>query len=463
MPTSRRRPGPRPAALAALLAVLLAGIVGSCDNPERPPTRLRLSIVSGDGQFSRQGTPLPAALVVLVRNADGSPARGVTVVFTLTTGAGTLSPGRDVTDADGIASSQLTLADGYVGPVRVRAALADDRDRFVEFGATSGAFYCPEEDPAFVAEFGATGDVMLLTRSSTRLESGGVPVAGVLRLSPNFGASTPSVAVTVVAQFEEATLQAIPRDIAFSRAGALFVAWSKVFDEVMRVHPDGTVDHLSFLEDPFGSELTTSPGAILVGCDAVGPFAVGCRDTLLRFSGAQYSGTGSDACNRDAVAVDPGSEDVFFVYLGDNTLRRLPLDTLKVAGPVQVAAALAPDEAASARGMVVNDDDGSVFILVDSDSTRALVRVTPGGTKSMAFDFFSRGAGDAAGRQRDLALDPRGAGVIYTIDTLNDVLIAYDILQGTITELVPDPLTAQPGDISRPGTSGDLLGIAVVP
>lgn len=451
-----RAPGPI-AAVLALLALV------SCDNPEQAVQPERLSIVSGDGQFSRQGTTLPEALVVLVRNADGSPARDVTVVFSVRAGQATLSPARVVTDADGIADTRVTLAAGYVGEVRVRAALADHPERFVEFTATSGQYYCPEEDPTFVAEFGSPGDVMLLTRRSSRLQSNGSPVAGVLRLTPQFGANPPYAAATVVATFDESTLLAIPRDIAFSRSGALFVAWSKVFDEVMRVHPDGSVDHLSFLEDPFGSELATAPGAILVGCDAFGPFAVGCRDTLQRFAPALFSGSDSDACNRDAVAVDPNTEDIWFIYLGDNTLRRLPIDTLTVAGPVQTVATLTPDEAQGARGMVVNDDDGSVFVLVDTDSTRALLRITGTGTKTVAFDFFSRGPGDAAGRQRDLALNPAGAGVLYTIDTLHDVLIAYDILQGTITELGPDPVNGTPGDFSQPGSWGDLLGLAVVP
>ncbi|MGI2901895.1 N,N-dimethylformamidase beta subunit family domain-containing protein [Tolypothrix sp. VBCCA 56010] len=65
--------------------------------------------VSGDNQQGAVGTALPNPLVVQVKNSAGNPQVGVTVNFTVTNGGGTISPTSAVTDANGKASTVLTL------------------------------------------------------------------------------------------------------------------------------------------------------------------------------------------------------------------------------------------------------------------------------------------------------------------------------------------------------------------
>ena len=65
--------------------------------------------ISGDNQKEAAFAPLPDPLVVEVRDERGRPFAGVSVVFTVTEGDGTLSITHTTTDADGRAESTLTL------------------------------------------------------------------------------------------------------------------------------------------------------------------------------------------------------------------------------------------------------------------------------------------------------------------------------------------------------------------
>jgi hypothetical protein len=70
------------------------------------PTVFKLS---GDNQNAPVGSALAQPLVVEVRDIDGTPRAGTTVDFTVTTGGGAVSPASAVTDANGQASTALTL------------------------------------------------------------------------------------------------------------------------------------------------------------------------------------------------------------------------------------------------------------------------------------------------------------------------------------------------------------------
>ena len=74
---------------------------------DRTPTRLVK--ISGDNQKETAFVPLPHPFVVEVRDERGTPFAGVSVVFTVTEGDGTLSITQTTTDADGRAESTLTL------------------------------------------------------------------------------------------------------------------------------------------------------------------------------------------------------------------------------------------------------------------------------------------------------------------------------------------------------------------
>lgn len=65
--------------------------------------------VSGDNQNGAAGATLTNPLVVQVKNSAGNPQSGVTVNFAVTSGGGSVSSASAVTDANGQASTTLTL------------------------------------------------------------------------------------------------------------------------------------------------------------------------------------------------------------------------------------------------------------------------------------------------------------------------------------------------------------------
>ena len=67
------------------------------------------SKISGDNQSDIVGVALAQPFVVEVRDKNGEAFEGVPVVFTVTTGGGTVQPEIAMTDADGLAQSTLTL------------------------------------------------------------------------------------------------------------------------------------------------------------------------------------------------------------------------------------------------------------------------------------------------------------------------------------------------------------------
>jgi len=107
--------------------------------------------------------------------------------------------------------------------------------------------------------------------------------------------------------------------------------------------------------------------------------------------------------------------------------------------------------------MVCEARGGNVYILVDSDETKEIVQVTPAGAVSVLYDFFDRGAGDAAGVQRDLAYD-EGFKRLYTIDTLNNDVLLYDVALDILVEMFEAPQN----EISTSGGSGERVGLVVL-
>jgi len=443
------------------MALLFAGVFVACEETQEPPFPNDISIFAGDNQYSRVGTALDEPLTVTVRLPANVPAQRFTVVFQVKSGDATLSNSTDSTDDAGQASTLVTLGMTQ-GQVVVRAILSDDETQYVDFTATAGLFFCPEEDPAFQRKFNNEGDLYLFTRHSKHNESEGEISAGVVRITPQFTPAPARFTSSSVVRFPESVLNNVPKDCAFGRNGDFYMSHTELFTEAIKLEQDRSYGRFAFLDDVNGSELDTSPGLILAGCDAYGPFALGCRDTLARFTEATYTGVGEDACNNDAFAVDQASQDMYFIYDSDNMLKRLSLDSLVVQGPLQDVAQLSEAEADSSYGMVVAEN-GNIFILVDAASTKQILRITPGGTKTVEVDFATRGAGAAAGKQRDLALWRIGLGVLFTIHTENNVLLAWDITQGTLTELVPDASQSIPEAVSLIGSSGERIGLSVLP
>jgi hypothetical protein len=68
-----------------------------------------ITALSGDNQQGAIGTALPNPLVVQVKDTAGNPQVGVTVNFAISNGGGSVSPTSVLTDANGKASTVLTL------------------------------------------------------------------------------------------------------------------------------------------------------------------------------------------------------------------------------------------------------------------------------------------------------------------------------------------------------------------
>ena len=98
--------------------VIATGTIVNDD--ERPAAGI--SIVSGNNQQGRLGQRLPQPLVVRVTNSVGGGVRNVTVQWVVTRGSAALEPTTSVTDADGRATTNVTL--NSVGPIEVQARVA---------------------------------------------------------------------------------------------------------------------------------------------------------------------------------------------------------------------------------------------------------------------------------------------------------------------------------------------------
>jgi hypothetical protein len=74
-----------------------------------PQAASAISIVSGKNQTGKPGQPLAAPFVVKTTDITGNPVPGISVTFAVTAGGGTLSATQVFSDAQGLASSTLTL------------------------------------------------------------------------------------------------------------------------------------------------------------------------------------------------------------------------------------------------------------------------------------------------------------------------------------------------------------------
>ncbi len=117
------------------LAILAIGC-GNDDDPINPNATLRIELASGNSQPGVVGRPLTNLLIAKVRNAADQPVAGKTVSWSVSAGGGSVSPTTSVTDAEGLASTTLTL-----GPTetanRVTASIADRPTATVVFTANA--------------------------------------------------------------------------------------------------------------------------------------------------------------------------------------------------------------------------------------------------------------------------------------------------------------------------------------
>jgi 5-hydroxyisourate hydrolase-like protein (transthyretin family) len=422
--------------------------------------------VSGDAQYTRKGTTLEEPVVVRVTDDQGKPAHNVTVHFQVVEGGGSLSRTSAATNNEGRTSVNWTMGSN-TGLNRMHITVADNSALGATATATSAEYYCVEEDPTFSATFAPAHNLMMLTRASS-LTAGS---AGLVRYAINSGGAQVSVAASLVKTYPDGGFQKAIADCVFAANGDLFIAWYDYPPQIMRVATNGDITHFATLESaPIdgtqGTELAMTPNGALMGCDARGPFYVTCRDTLSRYPGAIYTGSdlNRDAANSDALACDPTSGTLYYIYKQDRRLKRIPINGVTASGPVEnvMTTALDIDVSDGARGMVVDGSDGSIYILVETAATKSIVKVTSSGTLTTVKDFFSRGAGDAAGIQDDLAID-RSLKYLYTLDTKNNVFLAFGLPTsadpGSLITIVP---ANGANDISDAG-SREPVGLDVIP
>ena len=106
---------------------------GTIVNDDRLPSRL--TIVSGNNQQGLLGQKLPQPLVVQLFDDQGSPVSGATVGWKVTKGEAVLDPASGITDAQGRASTRVTL--NSVGAVEVEASSSGLTATFTLGSATS--------------------------------------------------------------------------------------------------------------------------------------------------------------------------------------------------------------------------------------------------------------------------------------------------------------------------------------
>ena len=94
----------------AFIALAVAAACGSSE-PAGPASGAPSAIgrISGNGQVGLVGQPLSLPLVVKVTGSGGTPIKGSSVTFAVTSGAASLSPTTTTTDSLGQAKTQVTL------------------------------------------------------------------------------------------------------------------------------------------------------------------------------------------------------------------------------------------------------------------------------------------------------------------------------------------------------------------
>ena len=176
----------------AAFAVLLSAVSVQCGGEKTgpPPTPSVIEKAGGDGQVAAVNDPLPAPLVVVVRDEAGDPVEGVSVQWDAD-GVGGVSPQVVETGADGRASSTRMLG-GTPGQQVTTASVSGLQGSPVTFTAT--------------AIDGLTPTLAISTQPSSAAESGvALAVQPVVQLKDGAGADLAQSGVTVSAALTGAT------------------------------------------------------------------------------------------------------------------------------------------------------------------------------------------------------------------------------------------------------------------
>src|SRR5512146_521809 len=149
------------ALLPTMVAIVATACGGGTSEPKGNAAAAKISVVSGNGQVGFVGQTLLTPLSVKVTSSSGTPVAGATVTFTVTSGTASLSPGTTVTDATGVAKTNVTLGSS-VGTVQINATVN---------GTTLVA--------AFVITIGTPNTTAACASSSPQTPAAGSVLAGV--------------------------------------------------------------------------------------------------------------------------------------------------------------------------------------------------------------------------------------------------------------------------------------------
>ena len=123
MSATNRAPRTGRAVLCLAAFLVIAGAGCGSDNGTNPdPTPTSIAVASGNNQTGTVGAVLAQPLVVLVEDATGSPMAGVTVLWTVVSGGGTLATASTTTGNNGQAQTLYTLG-ATPGANQVKAAV----------------------------------------------------------------------------------------------------------------------------------------------------------------------------------------------------------------------------------------------------------------------------------------------------------------------------------------------------
>lgn len=119
----------------------MAALGLACGGDSSGPSAASVTGIAGDNQSAYRGTSLPAPLSFTALGSDGLPIEGVTVTWSATpTGAAAFAPNTGMTDANGIASTNVVLG-STIGAITMQATLA---------GVSAVTFHATVLDPCDV-------------------------------------------------------------------------------------------------------------------------------------------------------------------------------------------------------------------------------------------------------------------------------------------------------------------------
>lgn len=172
-----------PRAVFAATLLLITGCESSTGpDPDPTPDVVAIQVVAGDAQVQTVGQALPQPVSVRVTDTRGAPVAGQRVLFAVTSGGGSMTPGEVTTGSDGRAQVSWTLGTAASAEQRGEARALGQNGAVlasVTFGATATA-----GAPASIARMGAdtvtgpAGATLPDSLGVTVKDSFGNPVAG---------------------------------------------------------------------------------------------------------------------------------------------------------------------------------------------------------------------------------------------------------------------------------------------